>query len=168
MEATRFKAVLWVGIAVLLIALIALWLSKRTGESRRVEAAAVKNHDLRCLALTLYWEARGQTPKAMRAVGWVVLNRRDHPEFPETICRVVRDGGENPPCQFSYWCDGRADAPTNEDAWKRAQKIASELLHDPTPDPTKGALYFHAADLKPPWSAERKRVARVGDHIFYR
>jgi spore germination cell wall hydrolase CwlJ-like protein len=74
-------------------------------------AAAVDAQELRCLALTLYWEARAEKRDAMEAVAWVVLNRRKNPEFPKTICAVVREGGEKPPCQFSYWCDGKAETP---------------------------------------------------------
>jgi len=37
----------------------------------------------------------------MVAVGWAVLNRRNNPAFPNSVCEVVRQGGENPPCQFS-------------------------------------------------------------------
>ena len=35
-----------------------------------------------CLAHTLYWEAKNEGREGMIAVGWVVLNRRNHEEFP--------------------------------------------------------------------------------------
>lgn len=50
----------------------------------------------------------------MIGVGWVVLNRKKHAAFPDTIREVVRQGGEDPPCQFSFWCDGAPEiARTN-------------------------------------------------------
>jgi spore germination cell wall hydrolase CwlJ-like protein len=104
----------------------------------------------------------------MEAVAWVVLNRRKNPEFPKTICAVVREGGEKPPCQFSYWCDGKAETPQNDEAWKRTRKIATDMLENPSRDPTGRALFFHSSDIAPPWTKERKRTAQIGRHIFYR
>ena len=31
-----------------------------------------------------------------------------------------------------------------------------------------GVLHFHATYVRPDWSAERKRVAKIGRHVFYR
>jgi spore germination cell wall hydrolase CwlJ-like protein len=62
-----------------------------------------------CLALALYWEAKTEGPEGMLAVASVVLNRVAHPQFPSTVCGVVKQGGERPPCQFSWWCERRHD-----------------------------------------------------------
>ena len=100
-----------------------------------------------CLALTLYQEARGAGRDAMIAAGWVVLNRRGNLAYRGSICAVVRDGGEEAPCQFSYWCDGRPDRPQNEKLWQLAKETALAMLRDPPKEPTGGALYFHSADM---------------------
>src|SRR5512138_1998327 len=63
------------------------------------QAEAALDEQLHCLALAMYFEARTEGPEGMRAVGWVVLNRIAHDEFPATPCEVVRQGGETPPCQ---------------------------------------------------------------------
>jgi spore germination cell wall hydrolase CwlJ-like protein len=91
-----------------------------------------------CLALAMYWEARGGGSEAMVAVGWVVLNRMKNPEFPDRACAVVRQGGEEPPCQFSYWCDGKVDTPQNDELWSIARDLAVQMLKKPPPDPTGG------------------------------
>ena len=104
----------------------------------------------------------------MVAVGWVVRNRKNNPNFPGTVCEVARDGGEDPPCQFSYWCDGEPDTPQNDRAWTLAQSVAGQMLKKPPADPTGGALYYHSADLEYPWTKQRERTARIGGHIFYR
>jgi spore germination cell wall hydrolase CwlJ-like protein len=122
----------------------------------------------RCLALALYWEAREDGRDGMVAVGWVVLNRLRSPDFPRTVCAVVREGGEKPPCQFSYWCDGRRDTPTEPKSWALAQDVARELLADPPPDPTRGALFFHRGDGSAPWRAARTRTVALGQHVYYR
>jgi spore germination cell wall hydrolase CwlJ-like protein len=104
----------------------------------------------------------------MVAVAWVVLNRQKNPDFPNNICEVVRQGGEKPGCQFSYWCDGNADVPQNDEAWDLAKKVASEMLTKPPADPTHGALFYHSVDVPPPWTVKRKRTAEIGSQIFYR
>jgi spore germination cell wall hydrolase CwlJ-like protein len=122
----------------------------------------------RCLAQTMYWEARTEGRTGMLAVGWVVLNRMRNEEFPRTICSVVRQGGDRPGCQFSYWCDGERDTPKQDEAWAEAKAIARQLLAEPPPDPTGGALFFHAVTVARPWKAERTRTARIGRHVYYR
>jgi spore germination cell wall hydrolase CwlJ-like protein len=119
-----------------------------------------------CLALTMYWEAKGEGPAGMRAVASVVLNRVDHPEFPDTVCGVVKQGGESPPCQFSWWCDGRSDRPVDARAWATATRIAEHALREPPSDVTRGALFFHNAAIERPWT--RQRTVQIGQHIFYR
>jgi spore germination cell wall hydrolase CwlJ-like protein len=104
----------------------------------------------------------------MTAVAWVVLNRRESPKFPDTVCGVVEQGGETPPCEFSYWCDGEPDAPRDAEAWTLAKEVAAEMLSEPPKDPTRGALFFHSADISKPWAKDRRRTARIGGHIFYR
>ena len=121
-----------------------------------------------CLALALYWEARGEPELGMVAVGWTILNRTHSGDFPATPCAVVFEGGEEPPCQFSWWCDGKSDRPRDRRSWIRAQVVAAKLLTKPPPDPTHGALFFHSTNIGVPWTRPRKRTARIGNHVFYR
>ena len=121
-----------------------------------------------CLALAMYWEARGEGREGMEAVGWTVLNRAHNEQFPSTLCGVVQQGGEKPPCQFSWWCDGKSDRPRDADLWEQAQAVAVSLDTDPPTDPTKGALFFHNSSIAVPWKKPRERTARIGSHIFYR
>ena len=121
-----------------------------------------------CLALALYWEARGEPELGMIAVGWTIINRTHSRDFPATPCAVVYEGGEDPPCQFSWWCDGKSDRPRDRRGWLRAQVVAAKLLTRPPPDPTQGALFFHSTSIDVPWARPRQRTARIGNHIFYR
>jgi spore germination cell wall hydrolase CwlJ-like protein len=131
-------------------------------------ASASREGDANCLALTIYWEARDEGRDGMVAVGWVVLNRRGSAKFPSTICQVVKQGGEDAPCQFSFWCDGKPDEPEEEKSWTLARAVATELLAAPPPDPTRGALLFHRANIRPAWSRQHRETARIGHHIYYR
>jgi spore germination cell wall hydrolase CwlJ-like protein len=131
-------------------------------------ASPPPSEDYECLALTLHWEARGEGREGMLAVGWVVLNRRADSRFPSTACAVVREGGERPGCQFSYWCDGKGDVPPPGAPWDRAQAVAAELLMAPPHDPTDGALFYHSTSVSVPWTVVRERTVQIGRHIFYR
>ena len=120
-----------------------------------------------CLAQNIYWETRSESEDAQRAVAHVVLNRVAHPDFPDTVCRVVREGGPGGACQFSWYCDGHSDTPYNDSAWAFAIDIAEEVLTGNGSDPTGGALFYHHTSIDPGWSDEFIESARLGEHVFY-
>lgn len=134
------------------------------------EAPSIGKQDLRCLALNIYHEARSEPEAGQIAVALVTLNRVASSRFPGSICAVVKQGGSKKRhrCQFSWWCDGRSDRPTDQGAWRRAMEVARRVLEDAVPDPTRGALYYHASYVKPSWSRAYNRTARIGRHLFYR
>ena len=119
-----------------------------------------------CLAEVMYWEARGEGRQGMVAVASVVFNRAADKRFPDSVCGVVYQGGETPPCQFSWWCDGKADRPTNQLQWAETLDLAGTLLTVRPADPTEGALFYHNTSIRDPW--QRPLIARIGNHIFYR
>jgi len=119
-----------------------------------------------CMALNLYWEARGEGSDGMIAVGWTVLNRMRSRRFPATPCDVVYQGGQRRGCEFSWWCDGRSDRPRDARSWRLALQLAERVLMAPPPDPTGGALYYHSTSVRPGW--KHARTARIGGHVFYR
>ncbi len=127
------------------------------------------NPALRCLALNIYHEARSESKRGQIAVAAVTLNRVKSNRFPNSVCAVVKQGGEKlHRCQFSWWCDGRSDRPQDQAAWKRAVQIARESLAGLHRDPTGGALYYHNTQVQPDWAKEFRRSARIGNHVFYR
>jgi N-acetylmuramoyl-L-alanine amidase len=128
------------------------------------------DHEIDCLALNVYFEARGEPMRGRYAVAAVTLNRVAHPDFPASICQVVRQGAElgRHHCQFSWVCDSNADRPRDAAAWAAAREVAYEALFMDEPDPTDGALYFHATTVRPNWSSTMVRVVRIGNHIYYR
>lgn len=126
--------------------------------------------ELKCLALVVYWEARSEPPIDQRAVAYVALNRTEHPEFPDDICGVVKQGGtaKRGACQFSWWCDGRDDTPREAEAWREAIDTAEAVIEGDSDDPTDGALFFHGTGVHPKWAAVKEKTAKIGRHIFYR
>jgi hypothetical protein len=151
----------------------------RAGRSRRADAAGgsrpiqsqsrrprCKRGSLSRVDALLGSAGRGAQCDGSRCMGGT--KSAEESDFPDTVCEVVREGGESPPCQFSYWCDGEPETPQNEEAWERAREVAAGMLNKPPPDPTNGALFFHSVEIAPPWTKERKRTATIGRHIFYR
>lgn len=125
--------------------------------------------EIECLALTIYFEARGEPDEGKIAVGHVVMNRAQNPLFPSKICGVVRQGGiKRYRCQFSWWCDGRSDQPQEWGAWERSKALARRVFWEGTKDPTQGALWYHADYAVPSWRNKLSLGPKIGRHIFYR
>jgi len=126
------------------------------------------DHDLWALALNIYHEA-GPGRQAMLAVGWLTLNRLRHPDFPKSLYEVVFDAN-GAGCAFDWTCDGKDDRPSDRARFALALAVAKELLSPaPPPDPTKGALFMHAASRKPPaYTKTLRRAAVIGQNVFYR
>ncbi|MCR6629678.1 MAG: cell wall hydrolase [Magnetospirillum sp.] len=125
-------------------------------------AKTVPAAELRCLALNVYWESRGQPLAGQAAVAHVTLNRTRSPSFPATICGVVHQG-----CQFGWTCDKRSNKPADGPEWQQAMEVAREAVAGGD-DPTGGALYFHHVQERPQWARGRygNKVV-IGQHVFF-
>jgi len=124
-----------------------------------------------CMALNIYYEARGSNLADKAAVADVVLNRVEDTRYPNTICEVVHDGYRKGrrDCQFSWYCDGKSDIPQDEDRWVEAQTIAWGIIKwDKYRGITEGATHYHATYVSPRWAKDLQMVGRIGAHIFYR
>lgn len=132
------------------------------------ESLKVKN-EITCLAQNIYFEARSEPEQGQLAVGYVVMNRVDHRHFPDSICGVVRQGGEKRRyrCQFTWWCDGRSDLPMNKRAWRQSLDLAWVIYRGEAKDPTDGALWYHADYVNPAWSSSLVLGKKIGQHLFY-
>jgi N-acetylmuramoyl-L-alanine amidase len=135
-----------------------------------VSEQADPDRELECLALNVYFEARGEPLAGKYAVAAVTLNRVAHPNFPESICDVVRQGVQlgHHRCQFSWACDRNGDRPRDAVAWEHSKEVAYGALYRDEPDPTAGALYFHTTRVHPSWSRTMVKVGRIGAHYYYR
>jgi len=134
-----------------------------------VPAAKSEDSEVRCLALTIYFEARGESELGQLAVGHVVMNRIRDADFPRTVCGVVQQGSEaRNQCQFSWWCDGLSDRPRDKSALRESLKLAMQIYRGCTNDPTAGALWYHTSEVRPAWSTKVGRPQKIGAHVFYR
>jgi len=136
-----------------------------------------------CMALNVYHESRSDNLAGMFAVSDVVLNRVRDSRWPDTPCGVVTDAkyskwwkeqhGKDVPvrhkCQFSWFCDGKNDTPTDVESWRRAQTVAYQILNrDMMRGITEGATHYHATYVDPSWNKRFRTIGRIGAHIFYR
>ena len=136
-----------------------------------------------CLAMNIYHEARSENLAGMYAVSDVVLNRVESSRYPDTVCDVVHQAvlskwhleerGKEVPvrnkCQFSWFCDGKTDTPTDMDSWYQSRLIANQMLEQELfRGITEGATHYHATYVKPSWRKSFHSTGRIGSHIFYR
>ena len=139
------------------------------GFATSTDARANDDREISCLALTIYYEARGGSDRGRLAVGYVVMNRTRSTLFPDGVCDVVQQGGQQRSrCQFSWWCDGRSDQPKDEPTLRESMKLAEEIYYGCKSDPTGGALWFHSSAVKPPWSKSLGHGKRIDRNVFYR
>jgi spore germination cell wall hydrolase CwlJ-like protein len=113
-----------------------------------------------CLAKNIYHESRGESVRGQEAVALVTLNRVRDPRWPDTICKVVYERN-----QFSWT---RKPKPIkNAAAWNRSLALAYKVLNGNILLVNFKAVYFHTPQVNPRWKHSVRKVASIGNHIFY-
>ena len=120
------------------------------------------SREMECLAAGIYFESKGEPLIGQLAVGEVIANRAQSGRFPKTYCGVLFQRG-----QFSF-IRGKSWPKVAKDsrAWKTAVAIAKIVDQDLKYSNADEALFFHARRVRPGWKL--KRVASIGNHVFYR
>ncbi len=112
--------------------------------------------DYDLLARVISAEARGEPYIGQVAVGAVVLNRMEHPSFPDTMSGVVYQKGA-----FSCLDDGQFYEPISASAYKAATDALNGL------DPSGGAIYYYNPKIATSkWIFSRPIITTIGDHRF--
>jgi spore germination cell wall hydrolase CwlJ-like protein len=124
----------------------------------------------RCLSEVLYYEARGEGSGGQKAVAEVVFHRMNHGNYGHSICAVVYEGQNRPGCQFSFACNGDMKKAKQQDAWRRSEALATQIMtHEVNlRNDTGGATDFHAISVSPEWADTKEKTTQIGNHIFYR
>lgn len=163
-----FKTLTGIALAAGLMAASVPASANALGEIDNAKASA-KAKEVHCIALNIYFEARSESLMGKVAVGHVVMNRVLSPRFPRSACDVIQQGGQKRlhRCQFSWWCDGKADAPKHARSWSKAMKIAKLIYAGEIADPTQGALWYHADYVNPRWRRAFDMTVKIGRHMFY-
>lgn len=108
------------------------------------------------LARVISAEARGEPYSGQVAVGAVILNRVEHPSFPNTIAGVVYQPGA-----FTCMVDGQIDQPVAQSAVRAAQEALNGA------DPSGGAIYyFNPNTATSAWIWSRPLIKVIGNHRF--
>jgi spore germination cell wall hydrolase CwlJ-like protein len=120
------------------------------------------SRELECLATGIYFESKGEPLAGQLAVGQVIANRAESGRFASTYCGVLFQRG-----QFSF-IHGRKlpHVSHSKSQWQTAVAIAKIVDRDLKESKVGDALFFHARYVRPSWHL--KRVASIGNHIFYR
>ncbi len=121
-----------------------------TGSSNSYEA------NVTLLARIINGEARGESYEGQVAVGAVVLNRVDHPSFPNSIAGVIYQPGA-----FTAIDDGQVHAQMTNSAYSAARDALNGW------DPTSGAIYYYnPRTATNSWIRSRPIIKTIGKHVF--
>jgi N-acetylmuramoyl-L-alanine amidase len=129
----------------------------------QMRASDPGSHELECLAVGVYFEAKSEPLAGQLAVGQVIANRaKSGGRFPSTYCGVLFQRG-----QFSFVRGHSLPAvPHASGQWQNAVAIAKIVDQQLKSSEAQSALFFHARRVSPGWHL--KRVAAIGNHVFYR
>ena len=130
----------------------ALGMSTTGGES----SASSQSNSVDLLARVISAEARGEPYSGQVAVGAVILNRVEHPSFPNTIAGVVYQPGA-----FTCMVDGQFNEPVADSAYRAARDALNGA------DPSGGAIYYFNPDTATStWIWSRPLITVIGKHRF--
>lgn len=119
-----------------------------------IPAATQSNVNL--LARIISAEARGESYTGQVAVGAVILNRIEHPSFPDTLSGVIYQNGA-----FTAIVDGQFNEPIASSAYNAARDALNGW------DPSGGAIYYYNPDkTSNQWIRSRPVIKRIGNHLF--
>lgn len=120
------------------------------------EKMTVSKKDMELLARAVYSEARGEPFQGQVAIAAVILNRVEHPDFPDTISGVIYQ-----PWAFTAVHDGQFWLTPNGTAYAAVEAaLAGE-------DPSKGAIfYYNPVTATNRWIRSRPIITTIGKHVF--
>jgi len=129
------------------------------------------NQEVRCLALNIYHEARGEPKAGQYAVAEVTMNRVRSKYYPDTVCEVVyqRNWDQIRKRYVGMFSWTELDEPPRIKSrfWQQSVAIAKNVYDGDHIPELKGALFYHARQVRPSWIKGKKPLARIGNHIFY-
>ncbi len=117
---------------------------------------SMSEEDFNLLARIISAEARGEPYEGQVAVGAVIMNRIEHPSFPNTLSGVIYQPGA-----FSCLYDGGVDAPVADSAYQAAREALNGS------DPSGGAIYYYnPVKSTSEWIFSREVITVIGEHRF--
>ncbi|HWU93710.1 MAG TPA: cell wall hydrolase [Sphingomicrobium sp.] len=130
----------------------------------KYSTGAPLSDEANCMAVAVYFEARGESLEGQMAVADVIMNRAASGRYPASWCGVVKQ-----PAQFSFVRNGQFPAiDTSSDAWAKAQGVTRLAIANVMPALPTDVLWYHADYVAPNWRHSLREVEQIGAHIFYR
>ena len=132
----------------------------------RYGAGAPLDEQAHCMAVAVYFEARGESLEGQLAVARVIMNRAASGKYPPSWCGTVKQ-----PWQFSFVNPRTGHYPAvNEGsaAWQKALGITRLAINNAIPSLSHDVLWYHADYVAPSWGRRLSFVQKIGTHIFYR
>jgi N-acetylmuramoyl-L-alanine amidase len=127
-----------------------------TGKDTTSNGNGYSSSDYQLLARLISAEARGEPYTGQVAVGAVVLNRVEHPSFPNSISSVIYQKNA-----FTCITDGQFDKPIADSAYSAARDALNGM------DPSGGAIYyFNPSTATSKWIWSRPLIKTIGKHRF--
>lgn len=127
-----------------------------TGSNSTVGSTGYSTSTYNLLARLISAEARGEPYEGQVAVGAVVLNRVEHPSFPNTISGVIYQSGA-----FSCLDDGQFWKEISDSSYSAARDALNGW------DPSGGAIYyFNPSTATSKWIWSRPLIKVIGKHRF--
>jgi N-acetylmuramoyl-L-alanine amidase len=130
------------------------------GEKLVIPKTTLSASEKDLLARLVHAEAKGEPYAGKVAVATVVLNRVDHPDFPNTIREVIyeRSGGHY---AFTPVQNGTINQPADREAYRAVEEaIAFRGLGN-------GSLYFYnPKTAKSKWLRSKRVTIVIGNHVF--
>ena len=129
---------------------------RKMGISSGAGQGGFSSSDVDLLAKIISAESRGEPYQGQVAVGAVILNRIEHPSFPNTLAGVIYQPGA-----FSCLYDGGVNAPVADSAYRAARDAINGN------DPSGGAVYYYnPAKSTNKWIFSRPVITVIGSHRF--
>ena len=128
-----------------------------------IEAMGYHKDEVTCLARAIYHETRGEPHVGKLGIAKVALNRAKHPEFPGSVCDVIRQ-----PKAFPWYRNLKT--PYSSKEYQAALSLAVEIYVKEqigikwAPKISENALFFNTV----PFQYKRLRYSgKLGAHLFY-
>nr|WP_234464127.1 cell wall hydrolase [Paracoccus caeni] len=115
-------------------------------------------NELDCMMRAIFFEANRSSREGMIAVGSVVMNRVESPEFPNTVCGVVGQKGQFAP--------GIMTRPMESKALPDVREAAIAVLRGERQPGVQNAMFFHTQGYSFPYD-NMHYVLVAGGNAFY-
>lgn len=162
--------------AFILLSLIPTFLSAGQETICRRPIAKIDIKQVKCLAVTVWGEARGEPVKGQIAVAYTLLNRA----VKKTICQVALAHKQysifnnNPTLReaaLNWNILPRQKNIIDKQSWERAMLVARMVTTQYVNDPTNGATHyvsFKSLTHIPKWTKEFIKIVKIENHTFFK